>query len=219
MAEKLLQKVSFFRHLNRQELARILAITKTLRYSAGDIIFSKEDAGDTLYMVKSGKIRIFTQANRRQKTLDYLKEGDIFGEMALLDGKVRSASAQALDDSELLAITKNAFFKLIADRKFTLRLLDTLSMRLREADKEIEALLFQNMLGRLARAIIKLAGPQREHRTAVKISLHELANYIGTTREPLSRALASFKRCGLIDYEDKTLKIKDYRRLSAIAPN
>ena len=219
MAKQFIKKTSFFKHLDDKELARIMTIAKLARFRAREVIFSKEDAGDAFFIVKSGRVKIFTEANRRQKTLDFLEPGDIFGEMALLDGKVRSASAQALEDSELLMITKSAFTRLISDTAFTLRLLNTLSTRLRAADREIESLLFQNMLGRLARAAIKLAGPEHRHKPVVQISLHELANYIGTTREPLSRALASLKRCGIIEYSDKALKIKNYGRLAAIAPN
>lgn len=219
MPKQLIKKTSFLKHLGGKELARIMAITKLAHFRARQLVFSKEDAGDSFFIVKSGRIKIFTEANHRQKTLDFLESGDIFGEMALLDGKVRSASAQALEDSELLMITKSAFTRLISDTAFTLRLLNTLSTRLRAADREIESLLFQNMLGRLARAAINLSGPEQGHKPVVHISLHELANYIGTTREPLSRALASLKRCGIIEYSDKALKIKNYRRLAAIAPN
>lgn len=213
------RRPEIFKHLRDSQLRRMMAISKPENCKAGEIIFSAHDIGDKFFGVESGRVRIFTQANRREKTLAYIEAGDFFGEMALLDGKHRSASAQALVDTKLMVVNKTAFRKLLADTDFTIKLLDTLTRRLREADREIESLLFQNMLGRLARAIIKLAGPEKTHKASLHMTLRELANYIGTTREPLSRAMASLKRCGLIDYQEKTLQIKNYRRLAAIGQN
>jgi len=222
MPVKYLETTSCFKHLASAELKRLFSIAKTVRVPANTMIFSKDEAGETFFVVNSGRVKIFTTtATDRTKTLAYLGPGDFFGEMALLGGKVRSASARAEEDSELLVITKANFNRLIKkDGEFTLQLLHTLSERLRKADEEIEALLFHNMLGRLAGAILKLCGevPPGCEPPGIEMSIQELADYIGTTREPLSRALAMLRRTGMLDYKDRKISITDIARLKAIAP-
>jgi len=145
-----------------------------------------------------------------------MEAGDFFGEMALLGGKVRSASAQAVENSELLVINDKNFKKLLkSDFNFTLRLLYTLAGRLKQADEEIESLLFQNTLCRLAKALFRLS--QETSQPVLKITVQELADYVGTTREPLSRALSVMRRSQIIECRDRQVVITDAKRLTAMA--
>lgn len=221
MTVKYLKKVGFFKHLKPTELNRISEITSHLRVKAGELIFSKEDIGRSFFVVIEGKVKIFTGAANRSKTLAYMVEGDFFGEMALLGGKTRSASAEAVTDCELIVIDRQRFFELIeTDTSFTLCLLRTLSERLRKANQDIESLLFHNMLGRLSFTILRLAREQgkKSADNQLDISLHELADLLGTTREPLSRSLSVMKKAGILDYQDKKIIIVDRKRLESMAP-
>jgi len=221
MSANVLKKAGFFSNFKDPELRRVMAISKEAKYAKDELIFDRETVGNAFFVVLKGRVKIFTGEGRRMKTLAYLGEGDFLGEMALLGGKVRSASAMAAEDSRLLVITKNNFLKLLGtDRQFSLSLLRTLSDRLRQANHEIESLLFHNMIGRLACAILQLCrecGAISEP-AEIKMTLRELADYVGTTREPLSRALAMLKRSGAITYEDKTLTVRDFSKLKSISP-
>lgn len=219
MSTKILKQVSLFRHLRNRELQRIMTISSIWKFAKGDIIFDKQEVGNHFFIVRTGKVKIFTETFlSRRKTLAYLGPGDFFGEMALLGGKVRSASAQAMDNCELLVIQRKKFKDLICtDREFTFKLLHTMSERLRKADSEIESLLFQNMLGRLVQTLVTLVERRHKSPIAMNISLQELADFVGTTREPLSRALAHLKKGNTIEYKNKQMVIKDLARLKAMA--
>ncbi|MFH1620025.1 MAG: Crp/Fnr family transcriptional regulator [bacterium] len=218
MTTRILKKIAFFRHLRQQELKRIISIAGRYSHKAGKIIFSKEEVGNHLFIVKSGKVGIYISPGfNRKKTFAYLKSGDFFGEMALLGGKIRSASAQAVTDCELMVIHRKNFRKLLfTDIKFTLRLLYTISERLQMADKEIEALLFKNVLGRLVRTLVNLCGLKKQTPISLGISQQELADFVGTTREPLSRALSLLKRNGTIESKNRHIIIKNLARLKSI---
>ena len=218
-----IKKTAMFKHLSAADLKRAFSIAKKVQFKEGEIIFAKDDSGDTFFVVESGRVKIFTcTPTNRTKTIAYLGPGDFFGEMALLGGEPRSASASAEEDCKLLVIKRQEFLRLLkSDTEFTCSLLHTLCERLRKADQEIEALLFHNMLGRLAGAIVKLCAemqPQVEP-PVISMNIQELAEYMGTTREPLSRALAMLKRVGMLDYREGRITVKDLAKLKSISPN
>src|SRR5206468_4270715 len=105
---------------------------------------------------------------KKRKTFAYLQPGDFFGEMGLLEGKPRSAAAEASDYTKLLIIEEPAFRKLlISDPQLTLFLLRTVSQRLRKANEEIEALLFRNVLGRVAKTLNELGRRGQKQREGI----------------------------------------------------
>lgn len=219
MTVTILKQVPFFSGLNNSELNKVLSIAGVKKYSAGQMVFAKEDLGNNFFIVKSGRIKIFTTVgSEKKKTFAFLKKGDFFGEMSLLGGKTRSASAQAADESELFVIPKRNFKKLILENPdFTLKLLHTLTDRLNKADKEIESMLFHNILGRLADAILELSKDKHTKPVKMAIDQNELAQYLGTTRVPVCRAINTLKRSGVIDYHRGELIILNSERLHSIA--
>jgi len=198
---------------------QVIKIAHSRRYRKNEIIFCKEDIGNSFFIVKEGKVKIFTSiGGDKKKTFAFLNRGDFFGEMSLLGGRVRSASAQATEDTELYVISKRNFVKLIiGNHEFTLKLLHTLAGRLTKCDKEVTSMLFHNILGRLAEAIIDLA--KDKHTTPVKVAIDqsELAQYLGTTRVPVCRAINVLKREGTIDYHRGELIILNQARLKSMA--
>lgn len=219
MVASILRNVSFFSGLNNTELNKVLSIAGVRKYAAGQMVFAKEDLGNNFFVVKSGRIKIFTTVGSdKRKTFAFLKKGDFFGEMSLLGCKTRSASAQAADESELFVIPKKNFKRLVLENPdFTLKLLQTLAERLSKCNKEIESMLFHNILGRLADAILELS--KDKHTTPVKMAIdqNELAQYLGTTRVPVCRAINTLKRSGVIDYHRGELVIMNAARLRSIA--
>ena len=226
---RMLRKVCFFKALTPREINQILAIARLRRYKTGAAVFMKEDIGSHFFIVKCGRIKIFTAIGaEKKKTFAYLKKGDFFGEMSLLGGKVRSASAEAVEDSELLVISKKNFKALIRQSPdFTLKLLYTLADRLNRSDKEIESMLFHNILGRLAGAIMALAGNKsaalktagQTNPLRMSLNQNELAEYMGSTRVPVCRAINTLKRSGVIDYKRGELTVLDMDKLRSISGN
>ncbi|OGR99047.1 MAG: hypothetical protein A2016_06520 [Elusimicrobia bacterium GWF2_62_30] len=216
---KAIKKVPFFKGLKDTEIMQVIKIADSRRYRKGEIIFRKKDIGNSFFIVKEGKVKIFTSiGGDKKKTFAFLKRGDFFGEMSLLGGRVRSASAQASEETELYVISKKNFKRLImANPEFTLKLLQTLADRLTRADREIASMLFHNILGRLAEAVLELAKGKHTGQAKVAIDQSELAQYLGTTRVPVCRAINVLKRDGVIDYRRGELIILDHARLVSMA--
>lgn len=219
MILKILKQVPFLKGLNGKEISHIFAIARERRCKAGETIFLKEAIGNNFFIVKSGRVKIFTSVGtEKKKTFAFLKKGEFFGEMSLLGGKVRSASAQAVEPTELLVISRSNFKNLILkNADFTLNLMYTLVKRLHNANRDVESMLFHNILGRLAEAIIGLSKDKHSSPVKIAIDQSELAQYIGTTRVPVCRAINTLKRSRVIDYKRGQLIVLNAARLKSIA--
>ena len=210
---------------------RLLAISRQGDFGPGERIFSRSDAADHMFVVIRGRVKIFLSGGgRRRKTFAYLGAGDFFGEMAVITGKTRSASAEATEPTSLLLIHKRDFRRLMErDRKLCFYMLQAVSDRLRVADEEIEDLLFRNVLGRVAKTLRDLSksadksggcapgggrlGPVELPR---RYTHQDLADLVGTTREPLSRALATLRRAGLVVARDGSIVLLEPVKLDQI---
>ncbi|MBI5243841.1 MAG: Crp/Fnr family transcriptional regulator [Elusimicrobia bacterium] len=209
--------------LPRKHLQRIRALAVTRDFEAGQQIFSKADTAHHIFFVVSGQVKIFCQsASRKRKTFAYFGPGDIFGEMGVLLDTSRSASAVSVAKSRLLILSTKDFRRfLLSDPGVTLKLLKTVAERLRFADEEIESLLFRNILGRVSKAVHDLGchhGVWRRRGLVLRqrYTHQELADLVGTTREPLSRALASLRRAGLLEMQEGRIRIPNPKKLESL---
>lgn len=209
----LLSRVSLLKGLSNKALNRIADYAKFHHYRRGERIFSADSLGECLYVLVTGRVKIYTSAGSRSKTFALLDPGDFFGEMALLGEPTRSASARAILDTALLVLERRDFHRFLkSDPVLTLTVLQTLCSRLRRADKEIEMLSFQNVIGRTA---ITLSELETKYGRAVSggalidadITQQELADLIGTAREMVTRILTRFRKMGAIGFEKSTGKI------------
>lgn len=178
--------------------------------------------GNSLYVVMSGRVKIFgTSSQGRSKTFAYLEPGDFFGEMSLIDDEVRSASASVLEDAVLIMLKNDDFRKLIYARPdIAMAALKMMAQRLRRANKEIEALSFNNVLGRIAQILLDLStryGKKTDEgiRIEMNLSHKELAEMAGTAREVISRVISRFKRVGCVTFFDNKLTITDPDKLKS----
>ncbi|MDD5302075.1 MAG: Crp/Fnr family transcriptional regulator [Elusimicrobia bacterium] len=220
---KLLKKIPFLSALSAKHLSEVYRLAEEMRLDARQSVFAKRQDSDAMYIVLSGRIKIFTNsASKKRKTFAYLKEGDFFGEMSLLEGTTRTAAAQAVEPSRLLVIRKKDFQRLLAsDPKLALYLLQTVCERLHRANEEIEGLLFRNILGRVAKAMLDLGRRTGEARNGglvlkERFTQQELADVVGTTREPLTRALSSLRRAGLVSQHDGRYTIPAPEKLAGL---
>ncbi len=220
---QILKKIPFLSALSAKHLNEVFRLAEELNLDSRQPVFSKRQDADAMYIVISGRIKIYTDsASKKRKTFAYLKEGEFFGEMSLLEGTTRTAAAQAVAPSRLLVIRKKDFHRLLAsDTKLALYLLQTICARLRLANEEIEGLLFRNILGRVAKIMLDLGRRSGEtDGTAMvlkeRFTQQELADLVGTTREPLTRALSSLRRAGLISQREGRYTLPSPEKLAGL---
>lgn len=225
---KLLKRIPFLSALTPGHLRDVYRLGREVEIPAGQPVFAKRQDADAMFVVLTGRIKIFSDsASKKRKTFAYLTEGDFFGEMALLEELPRTASASAVETSRLMLIYKKDFQRLLArDGKLALYLLKTVCARLRHANGEIEGMLFRNILGRVAKVMLeqaKRAGePWRGGGLALKqrYTQQELADLVGTTREPFTRALSSLRRAGLVaQTDDGRYAVPEPAKLAGLCSN
>jgi CRP/FNR family transcriptional regulator, cyclic AMP receptor protein len=207
---ELLRRVSLFSELSPQELDKIARVAVPRSYQAGSIILREGDPGDTCYILRSGEARVIRQhADGRAITLTNLGPGEIFGELAMFDGEVRSATVEAVDDVRAVAILAGDLKRLLADHpEIAVKLLGALAARLRETNARISRQSFQKVSSRVAGVLVELAetgsrtgGPTaggQAGEVVVRSTQADLAQLAGTSREAASRFLATLQRAGVL---------------------
>jgi CRP/FNR family cyclic AMP-dependent transcriptional regulator len=223
-ARKILESHDLFGRLSRDEMDEFIARAQTRNYPAGHMLFSKGDPGDSLFTILSGQVRISVLSEAgKEVILNILGSGEIFGEIALLDGNARTASASTIGDCELVTISRQDFLSFLARHpQVNQRLLEVLCARLRWVSTSYEDLLFLRLPHRLARKVLFLAenfgeSDQGAIRTSVPLSQQELANMTGATRESINKLMRQWERGGIVAYKEGHISILDLRELSRIA--
>ena len=215
---KLFERHGFFGQLRESDLDSILSHARTEHYPARKRIFAKGSPGRSMMAVLRGSIKIsLPSVAGREIVLAILEAGEIFGEMALLDGSERTADATAITDCDLLVIDHRDFIPFLESRAdLCIVLLKLLCRRLRQTNEHVEGALFERLDARLARALVRLSvssdgsrqGPRRVH-----ITQNELAGMLGAARESVNKHLHAWQRAGLIELRNREIIIPD---LSAI---
>jgi CRP/FNR family transcriptional regulator/CRP/FNR family cyclic AMP-dependent transcriptional regulator len=183
------------------------------------MIFHRDQTGDALYIIEVGKVRIFLPTESGDEfSVDVLGPGDVFGEMALLDGQPRSASAIALEDTTTQVLGHADFQRhLTASPQFASALLGMLSRRLRHVLDNAEILASLDVYGRLARVLLDMAQRHglQDKGIVINVALtqQELATMVGATRERINRALGTFKTQRLIEMRGRKIAVLDPTRL------
>lgn len=201
----LLRSVPLFADLEAGELERFSRVAVPRSFPAATRVFHEGDHSDACYIVRSGSFRVTREhPDGRAITLATLGPGDIFGELAMLDGEVRSASVEALTDGELLALPAGEVRALLGRHPdITVKLIGALVRRLREANERISRQSFQTVPSRVAGVLLQLVadeGPQVSDGSDVTIRMNQadLAQLAGTSRESVSRFLADLERAGVV---------------------
>lgn len=173
----------------------------------GHIIFRRDDPGDVLYIIKSGSVRIVLPVRGgRDTTLAVLNSGDLFGELSILDGRPRTATAQATAPTEALTIHRENFFIFLRRQpEAAIRILGVLASRLRRTDELLGEALFQDVPSRLAKRLLDLADAGSVHTEAgveivEQVTLRDMASLLGTTASTLQRYLRVLQAKGLVHF-------------------
>jgi CRP/FNR family cyclic AMP-dependent transcriptional regulator len=210
----LLARSELFASFDEEAVARLTETTSTLRVERNDIVFNEGDLADDLYVVRNGRVAIGRRSPDGRETLVALMEqGDLFGEMALFDGEPRSASARALDRTELVRIPYSALRSELEARPALLwDVVCFLARRLRTTDSVLADAVFLDVTGRTAKRLLELAGDADEF--VLPITQEELAGLVGASRERVNKAIAAFARLGWIDQVDRRYRILERDKLA-----
>jgi CRP/FNR family transcriptional regulator len=218
-----LRQVQLFSGLSDAEFAFLTARVLERKFSGGELIFSEGEPCAGLFVVQSGNIRIFkSSASGREQVLSIDGPGSSIAELPVFDGGAYPASAQALDQTTLLFVSKQDFQALCLQHpQVALKVLRVVGARLRRLVGIIEELSFTTVRARLAALLVRLAKaegkPGREgHSITLPAHNQELAAQIGTVRELVSRNLSRFQSEGLIKMDGRDIIIPDLRKLEAI---
>ncbi len=220
-----LRRCALFSRVDDTTLLRCIALLRTRRYRRGETIFHQGDAGDSLHVIESGAVKIVLPSpeGEEEAIIATLGPGDFFGELALLDGAERSATAIAHEATVTHVLRRDAFEALV-DSEPDLRraLVAGLVAELRRLTHHVGELHFLNLPGRLARRIVRLAreadpAAGGEVRLPWAYSQSELAAMIGGTRQTVNRLLADFAAEDLIRIERDVLVVPDLARLERAA--
>jgi CRP-like cAMP-binding protein len=203
---------SFFSALGPEAIAKIAALCTARKLLDGETLFLKGDPGDALYGVRRGQIVIATTTDTgRQFTLNILGPGDIFGELALLDGQPRSADAIASGPVELFVIRRSDFQDLLARQpQITAKIIELLCERLRFSSERLEEASLLALKSRLARRLLRLADDFGDD---VQITQEELSVLVGAGRETVNRQLQKWRKSGLVELGRSRVRIIDPLRL------
>ena len=213
---ELLQRVPFLAGLSDEDREALASAIARKRYRRGDIIMQKEEPGHALFIVERGAVRIYvTSTQGNDLILAVLGPGDFFGDLSLLDGRPRSASASVSTDATLLMLERADFINLLTNRPAAaMAVLEAVAGRLRETDEMASDLAFLDVAGRLAKRLLDLAaahGVQRDGGVLIDLAVtqEDLANMIGVTRESVNRNLSEFQSLGLIGRQGRRIVIRD----------
>ena len=203
------------------ETAETLIASMTLQHmERGDVLFREGDAGDRLYVIGEGKIKLGrSSADGRENLLAILGPGEMFGELSLFDPGARTATATAIAETQVVGLTHDQLKAFLADRPDAAStLLAALARRLRRTNESLADLVFTDVPGRVAKALIDLAGRfGRPVDGGVMVShdltQEELAQLVGASRETVNKALADFATRGWLRLEARAVLVQDMERL------
>jgi CRP/FNR family transcriptional regulator, cyclic AMP receptor protein len=205
-----LKAVPFFTQLSEAELEIIRSLASEKNYPKNAIVLTEGEMGDSLYMIKSGKVKVFiSDQDGREMILKILGPGDFFGEMSMIDKQPRSASVTTLETSHFLVLNHAAFEKCVERvPRIANMVMRVLAQRVREADKKIGTLAMMDVYGRVASTLLELSVYDNgKLMVSEKLSQQDLANMVGASREMVNRILKDLADRGFISVESKSITI------------
>jgi len=215
---QILRRSELFAQLTDSELDSILAHTSVSRFPEGEQIFAKGDPGSSMMAVLKGRVMISSPSrDGRQVVLTVMHEGDFFGEIALLDGKGRTATAVAREPCELLFLGRADFLPFLRERHdAAVRIIAFLCERLRRTTGLVEDSAFLSVSSRLAKQLAMLSAAALSSDLDIRMSQEELAQTLGVSREIVSRQLAAWREAGVIELGRRRIRVRDAAALDRI---
>jgi CRP/FNR family cyclic AMP-dependent transcriptional regulator len=217
----LLRNHPLFCELTPSMLERISTYVKRRSVTKGSTIFEKGDAGVGLIGVVSGSVKIsVASADGRDIVLNIIRPGEVFGEIALLDGRARTANATAMSDCELIVIERREFIPFLrSEPDVTLKLMEILCSRLRKTSEQVQDVTFLNLSTRLAKTLLRLTANVGPSKLAGKVAItqREISQIVGRSRESTNKQLRAWAKRGWIRLERGSVTVIKADKLVELA--
>jgi CRP-like cAMP-binding protein len=211
---------TLFTAMRPDELDRILAMGSERSYRRGQMIFQKGDTASSMMAVLKGSVRIYTgSSDGKEITLNTIRTGEVFGEIALLDNRPRSADATAEEDSDLLVIERRHFMPfLLANQDLIVRMVAVLCQRLRQTSDALSDIVMLDLPGRLARLLLRLAADHGRAtpegiRIEFKLSQRDIGTRVASTRESVNKQLQVWRDAGWLSLDRGYITLHQPERL------
>lgn len=221
---QIFERHNLFGCLTASEIEQLVRHARVETYHARQEIFRKGSPGLGLLAVLKGKVRISSLGpDGDQVVLNIINEGEVFGEIALLDNKERTADATAITECDLLAIDRRDFVPFVrANPEVALRLISVLCERLRNTTEQVEDMIFLDASSRVSKKLLQLAGalettPVKGQQLVISISQRELGYMVGLTRESINKHLSTWQQEGLLKIEGGSITLLDADALRKLA--
>jgi CRP-like cAMP-binding protein len=219
--EEVVRRAPLFTALDEAAAVSLRASMDTVKIAKGSILFKEGDDGEHLYVIIDGKLKLGTSSgDGRENLLSILGPGEMFGELSLFDPGPRTSTATAVTDARLLSLSHEKVIPWLKQNpEVSLQLLTRLSQRLRRTNEAVGDLVFSDVPGRVAKALIDL-GDRFGKSTAEGLLVNhdltqeELAQLVGASRETVNKALADFAGRGWLKLDGRSVLITDVERLS-----
>jgi len=218
--DEVVRKAPLFTALDDAAAASLRASMDSVKIGKGGVLFKEGDSGEHVYVIVEGKLKLGTSSgDGRENLLSILGPGEMFGELSLFDPGPRTATATAVTDSRLLSLSNDKVIGWVTQHpQVSLQLLGRLAQRLRRSNEVLADLVFSDVPGRVAKAIMDLGnrfGVQKEDGLHVNhdLSQEELAQLVGASRETVNKALADFAGRGWVRLEPRAVVVLDLERL------
>jgi CRP/FNR family transcriptional regulator, cyclic AMP receptor protein len=213
-----------FSTLKAPDQERLKSLFRLRSFRKNELIFLKGDPGFGLYLIRQGRVKIcVVDREGRELIFTFLVKGDLLGELAIFDGKPRSATAIAVEDTDTLYLDREDFLILLNNSpQICLDIINMLCQRLRRLSNQLEEKSFLDVAGRISRHLLSMANSNppsmaNSGRAASSLTQEELARVIGASREMVNKILNSFVDMHLISIARKKLIILNSNELSRIA--
>jgi CRP/FNR family transcriptional regulator len=212
------KSVPYFSGLGTGEMERIRKEAVELSFSPGEILFLEGEACRGLYLVYSGRIRIFKSSSEgREQVLLIAKRGDSFNDVPVFDGGPNPASSSALEPSVVYLIPKEALLALVGDCPAALAILKVFSARLRHLTSVVEDLSFRSVVSRMARLLLDLSVVKERTVPVPRLTQDEMASRVGSVRDVIGRAIKTLEAAGAIRLEGHRIYVIDSEKLKKMA--
>jgi CRP-like cAMP-binding protein len=219
--EEVVRRAPLFTALDEAAAVSLRDSMDTVKIAKGSILFKEGDDGEHLYVIVNGKLKLGTSSgDGRENLLSILGPGEMFGELSLFDPGPRTSTATAVTDAKLLSLGHEKVIPWLKQHpEVSLQLLTRLSQRLRRTNEAVGDLVFSDVPGRVAKALIDLGdrfGKTTPEGLLVNHDLtqEELAQLVGASRETVNKALADFAGRGWLKLDGRSVLIADVERLS-----
>jgi CRP/FNR family transcriptional regulator, cyclic AMP receptor protein len=224
MRTEFIRRVPLFAGLSDEEFREIERAFQPKAYRKNQVIFVEEQTGEYMYVVLAGKVRVTKSgAGGKETILAIHQVGDFFGEMSLLDGKTTPATVSAMEDCKIVTISKADFYRhLMRNEKVVAQIIQVLCGRLRQVWGQLQTLSYSTAESRIRAGILQLArryglSDARGILINVKITHHELAAMVGTSRETVTRTLTGLQKQGIVQLAERRIIVVDPKRLAPIS--